>query len=84
MDWDSYTFKNESFDRYIRYYASIWSLDGEELTLVEELSMHKCTETDQELLFKNLDYIDLDEMNREWGKFHCLDTPEKVQLRQGP
>ena len=35
-------------------------------------------------MFGNLEYVDTNEMDREWTKFFCLDNPEKVQLRQGP
>ena len=72
---------NENHEQYLDYSVSLWTLKGNEYLDEEQLSIHKCNDTDKGILSENKDFIDTANYEKWWSKFYCLDNPEKLNLR---
>ena len=60
---------------------SLWTLKGIEYSDEEQLSIHKCNDTDKDALSNNKNYVDTADYEKWWSKFYCLDNPERLNLR---
>ena len=87
VETESEILSNEGFEQYIDYSIGLWtqrkSESGFSYELDEELTTHKCNETDKRHLSENLNYIDREEVEEQWSNYLCFDHPEKLALRQG-
>ena len=85
VETESDVFTNEGFEQLIEYKIGLWTQAksdvGYSYVLDEELSTHKCNDTDKEFLSKNLDYIEREEIDEVWYSYLCFDHPEKLALR---
>ena len=53
-------------DSYINYFAAIWSeIDGK-YDVEEYLKLHKCNQTDRSFFSMNPEFIDANELSRDW------------------
>ena len=85
VETESDVFTNVGFEQYIEYKIGLWTQAkndvGYSYVLDEELTTHKCNETDKEFLSKNLNYIETEEIEKLWPTYLCFDHPEKLALR---
>ena len=70
---------NPDHTQYIKYEVGLWHYDALDYKLVEYLSIHKCNDTDKQLISQNERPVYFD---WAWQFFYCLDNPERIKLRQ--
>ena len=75
-----YTYVNDS---YVQYSALLWSENDNKYVVEEYLKLHKCNQTDRTFFSQNSEFIDANELSRDWENLLCLDNPERIKMRDG-
>ena len=67
---------------FVNYNVGIWTYDGYNFVLDENLATHRCNETDKRIFAQDFESFTPEEKT-VWPYLYCLDNPEKLQLKKG-